>query len=79
MAHPDNAHLSPLDRSRELARLYADVLVAYGRMAMTRTGEELEEVKDDKGEVTVRKSWRTPFEVEAAKEGMRYLGGKVDE
>jgi hypothetical protein len=48
-------------------------------MAMTRTGEELEEVKDDKGGVTVRKSWRTPFEVEAAKEGMRYLGGKVDE
>lgn len=41
---------------------------------MTRTGEEVEEVNGD-----VRPSWKTPFETEALKEGMRYLGGKVDE
>lgn len=50
------------------------MLVGYGRAAMTRTGEEVEEV-DGK----VRPSWKTPFETEALKEGMRYLGGKVDE
>jgi protein phosphatase PTC7 len=49
----------------------ADVLVGYGRMAMQRTGEE----KGPDG----KKAWRTPFEVEAEKEGLRFLGGKVDE
>jgi protein phosphatase PTC7 len=54
-----------LDAQRELARLFADVLVAYGRMGMQRTGLE--------------EGWKTPFELEAAKEGKRYEGGKVDE
>ena len=43
-------------------------------MAMTRTGQEVEEVNGE-----VRPGWKTPFEVEAAKEGLRYEGGKVDE
>jgi protein phosphatase PTC7 len=37
---PENNHLSPQDKDAERARIMADVLVAYGRMAMTRTGEE---------------------------------------
>jgi protein phosphatase PTC7 len=49
----------------ELARLFADVLVAYGRTGMQKTGGE--------------KGWKTPFEVEAAKEGLRFEGGKIDE
>lgn len=48
--------------------------MGHGRSAMTRTGDEVEEVD---GKVT--RAWRTPFEVEAAKEGLRYKGGKVDE
>lgn len=41
-------------------------------MAMQRTGEE-------KGPDGKSRGWRTPFEVEAEKEGLRFLGGKVDE
>jgi len=41
---------------------------------MARTGAEVEEV-DGK----MVKSWKTPFEIEAMKEGLRYEGGKVDE
>ena len=48
-----------------MARLFADVLVGYGRMAMARTGDE--------------PGWKTPFEVEARKEGYAHKGGKVDE
>lgn len=44
-------------------------------MAMQRTGEEMVVGKDGKKE----RGWRTPFEVEAEKEGLRFLGGKVDE
>ncbi len=48
-----------------MARLFADVLVGYGRMAMARTGDE--------------PGWKTPFEVEARKEGYGFKGGKMDE
>jgi len=41
---------------------------------MARTGAEVEEID---GKVVM--SWKTPFEVEAKKEGLRYQGGKVDE
>lgn len=71
LSHPTNAHLSPQDRADERARLLADVLLAYGRMAMARTGTEV----DSEG----RPGWKTPFEEEAARNGYRYLGGKVDE
>jgi hypothetical protein len=40
-------------------------------MAMARTGTEV----DSEG----RPGWKTPFEEEAARNGYRYLGGKVDE
>jgi protein phosphatase PTC7 len=71
---PANAHLDAPDRSAELARLYADILVAYGRAAMTRTGAELDDID---GQLV--KSWKTPFELEAKAQGLRYEGGKVDE
>lgn len=43
------------------------MLVAAGRRAMLRTGQE--------------KDWKTPFEVESSKLGPRYAfrGGKVDD
>ena len=65
---PSNSHLSPLDRAEEKARLLADVLVGYGRMAMARTGNE------DGG-----RGWKTPFEEAARREGYEFKGGKVDE
>lgn len=68
LSAPNNAHLSPDDKAAERARLLADVLVGYGRMAMGRTGEE------DGG-----RGWKTPFEVEAKRNGYNYKGGKVDE
>lgn len=60
-----NGHLDYADRNDERARLFADVLVGYGRTAMTRTGYE--------------EGWKTPFEVEARREGYEFKGGKVDE
>ena len=74
LSQPANAHLDARDRATELARLYADILVAYGRAAMARTGAEMEEID---GQVV--KSWKTPFELEAKTQGLRYEGGKVDE
>jgi protein phosphatase PTC7 len=71
LSHPTNAHLSPQDRANERARLLADVLLGYSRMAMTRTGHE-KALDGSPG-------WKTPFEEEAARNGHRYLGGKVDE
>ncbi|ORX38264.1 phosphatase 2C-like domain-containing protein [Kockovaella imperatae] len=71
MDHPDNADLSPAERDSELARLFADVLVAYGRRAMVRTGEEVDE--------SGKPSWKTPFEVEAKKAGLNFKGGKIDD
>lgn len=62
---PENSHLSPQDRDAERARIMADVLVAYGRMAMTRKGDE--------------PGWKTPFEIEAKKSGYDFKGGKIDE
>lgn len=62
---PENNHLSPQDKDAERARIMADVLVAYGRMAMTRTGEE--------------PGWKTPFQMEAKKHGHDFKGGKIDE
>lgn len=62
---PENNHLSPQDKDAERARIMADVLVAYGRMAMTRTGEE--------------EGWKTPFQLEAKRNGYDFKGGKVDE
>ena len=62
---PENNHLSPQDKDAERARIMADVLVAYGRMAMTRTGEE--------------EGWKTPFQLEAKRHGYDFKGGKVDE
>lgn len=71
LANPQNAHLSPTEQAAERARLLADVLVGYARLAMQRTGHE----KTSEGKA----AWKTPFEEEAAKNGYRYLGGKVDE
>lgn len=68
LATPNNAHLGPADRAAERARLLADVLVGYGRMAMARTGEE------DGG-----KGWKTPFELEARRNRYNFMGGKIDE
>jgi len=48
-----------------MARLFADVLVGYGRMGMARTGRE--------------SGWKTPFELAAREAGYDYKGGKVDE
>jgi protein phosphatase PTC7 len=62
---PENNHLSPQDKDAERARIMADVLVAYGRMAMTRTGKE--------------EGWKTPFELEANQHDAGFKGGKVDE
>jgi protein phosphatase PTC7 len=62
---PENGHLNPDERDAEMARLFADVLVGYGRMAMARTGDE--------------PGWKTPSEVEARKEGYGFKGGKMDE
>jgi protein phosphatase PTC7 len=62
---PENNHLSPQDKDAERARIMADVLVAYGRMAMTRTGAE--------------EGWKTPFQMEAKRHGYDFKGGKVDE
>ena len=71
LSHPQNSHLSPIEIAAEKARLLADVLVGYSRLAMQRTGEE----KGADG----KKAWRTPFEEEAEKNGYKYLGGKVDD
>ncbi|WWD19300.1 hypothetical protein CI109_103758 [Kwoniella shandongensis] len=67
---PNNTHLSPAERDAERARLFADMLVGYGRMAMARTGEE------DGG-----KGWKTPFEIEAKKMMPQWgwKGGKIDD
>jgi protein phosphatase PTC7 len=65
MELPENNHLSPQDKDAERARIMADVLVAYGRMAMTRTGEE--------------EGWKDPFQLEAKRHGYDFKGGKVDE
>lgn len=62
---PQNAQLTPAEKLSEQARILADVLVAYGRFGMARTGKE--------------KGWKTPFEEEARRHGMRFEGGKVDE
>lgn len=63
-----NAHLTAEERAHEHARLLADVLVAAGRNAMTRTG------KEEGG-----KGWKTPFELEARKNGNNWPGGKIDD
>jgi protein phosphatase PTC7 len=68
LSAPNNAHLGPADRAAERARLLADVLVGYGRMAMARTGEE------DGG-----RGWKTPFELEARRNRYNFMGGKIDE
>lgn len=65
LASPTNAHLSYEDLNAERARLLADVMVGYGRLGMQRTGRE--------------QGWKTPFELEAKKNGMLYPGGKIDE
>ncbi|KAK8854563.1 hypothetical protein IAR55_003302 [Kwoniella newhampshirensis] len=67
---PTNAHLSPSERDAERARLFADMLVGYGRMAMARTGDE------DGG-----KGWKTPFELEAREKMPQWgwKGGKIDD
>jgi len=58
---PANSFLLPQEKKRETARLFADVLVGYSRLLMTR-----EDVV-------------SPFEVAAAKEGIKYKGGKIDD
>ncbi|WWC90455.1 uncharacterized protein L201_005390 [Kwoniella dendrophila CBS 6074] len=65
-----NSHLNEIEKEIEFSRLFSDILVGYGRMAMQRTGEE------DQG-----KSWKTPFELEAKKKAPKYgfKGGKVDD
>ncbi|KAL1407770.1 Protein phosphatase 2C 7 [Vanrija albida] len=63
-----NAHLEHGEKAAEHARLLADVLVAAGRSAMARTGDE-----------EAGQGWRTPFDIESEKEGKRYKGGKVDD
>lgn len=67
---PTNKDLSPAERDSERARLFADMLVGYGRTAMTKTGEE----KGPNG-------WKTPFEEEATKKVPKWgwKGGKIDE
>ncbi|WVQ77656.1 hypothetical protein IAR50_007344 [Cryptococcus sp. DSM 104548] len=67
---PANAGLSPSERASERARLFADMLVGYGRSAMQRTGEE-------KG----ANDWKTPFEEEAAiaQPRWKWKGGKYDD
>lgn len=67
---PANKDLSPAERDSERARLFADMLVGYGRAAMTKTGEE----KGPNG-------WKTPFEEEATKKVPKWgwKGGKIDE
>ena len=65
LAEPANSELTTEEREAETARLFADVLVGYGRMGMRRTGEE--------------DGWKTPFETEAKKAGYIFKGGKVDE
>nr|XP_019044982.1 hypothetical protein I302_06898 [Kwoniella bestiolae CBS 10118]OCF23912.1 hypothetical protein I302_06898 [Kwoniella bestiolae CBS 10118] len=64
---PLNSHLTLSERDAEFARLFSDILVGYGRMAMARTGDE--------------KGWKTPFEIEATREVPQngWRGGKVDE
>ncbi|OCF75713.1 hypothetical protein I204_03005 [Kwoniella mangroviensis CBS 8886] len=64
---PLNSHLTQTERDAEYARLFADILVGYGRMAMARTGDE--------------KGWKTPFEIEAMEKVPRnnWRGGKIDE
>ncbi|KAK4689614.1 protein phosphatase PTC7, partial [Tremellales sp. Uapishka_1] len=68
LASAENSHLSHTEIAVEKARLLADVLVGYGRMAMSRTGDE------DGG-----KGWKTPFEIEARNNGYNFKGGKVDD
>lgn len=63
-----NAYLSKEEKIAEHARLLADVLVAAGRHAMIRTGDE----EDGKG-------WKTPFEIEARKHRRPFRGGKIDD
>ncbi|OWZ64539.1 hypothetical protein AYX14_03932 [Cryptococcus neoformans] len=67
---PANKDLSPAERDSERARLFADMLVGYGRTAMTKTGEE----KGPNG-------WKTPFEEEATKKVPKWgwKGGKIDD
>ncbi|WRT68656.1 uncharacterized protein IL334_005635 [Kwoniella shivajii] len=64
---PLNSHLSNSEKDDEYSRLLADILVGYGRMAMTRTGDE--------------EGWKTPFEIEASKKAPKYgfKGGKIDD
>ncbi|WVQ68547.1 uncharacterized protein L199_006756 [Kwoniella botswanensis] len=64
---PLNSHLTKTERDAEFARLFADILVGYGRMAMARTGDE--------------KGWKTPFEIEATEKVPRnnWRGGKIDD
>ncbi|ORY29690.1 phosphatase 2C-like domain-containing protein [Naematelia encephala] len=68
LSHPSNSHLGYIDRQKERARLFADVLVGYGRMAMAKTGQE-----DGVA------AWKTPFQIEAAKHGYDFRGGKIDD
>ncbi|ODN73015.1 hypothetical protein L202_08413 [Cryptococcus amylolentus CBS 6039] len=67
---PANASLSHAERASERARLFADMLVGYGRSAMQRTGEE-----------TGANGWKTPFEEEAAVKQPKWgwKGGKYDD
>ncbi|WVO14559.1 hypothetical protein L204_102194 [Cryptococcus depauperatus] len=67
---PTNRGLSPAERNSERARLFADMLVGYGRTAMTKTGEE-------KG----ANGWKTPFEDEATRKvpNWGWKGGKFDD
>lgn len=45
---------------------------------MARTGEE-RAVGEDGKEGEKGSGWKTPFELEAARMGIRYPGGKIDE
>ncbi|KAJ9121694.1 hypothetical protein QFC22_002314 [Naganishia vaughanmartiniae] len=61
LASPTNAFLLPEEKALERARLFADVLVGYARLCMSRQDVV------------------SPFEQAAAKQGIRYPGGKIDE
>ncbi|KAJ9102490.1 hypothetical protein QFC21_002890 [Naganishia friedmannii] len=61
LASPTNAFLLPEEKALERARLFADVLVAYARLCMSRQDVV------------------SPFEQAAAKQGIRYPGGKIDD
>ncbi|WVQ79590.1 hypothetical protein IAT38_001690 [Cryptococcus sp. DSM 104549] len=70
LADPANAELTSAEKTSERARVFAELLVGYGRQAMTRTG------KEDGG-----KGWKTPFEIEATKNVPKWgwIGGKIDD